>query len=71
MDASHGRYAKRFWMAGQLFETARALRRQQIRRAFPGISPEELKRHIAAWLAERPGAENGDGVGRVVPWPRR
>jgi hypothetical protein len=21
-------------------------------------------------MRERPGAEHGDGVGRVVPWPR-
>ncbi|MPZ17205.1 MAG: hypothetical protein GEV06_04735 [Luteitalea sp.] len=71
MSVSHETLAKRLWTANELFKTAFVLKRLQLRRAFPGISDEDLTRRLGAWLRERPGAEHGDGVGRVIPWPRR
>lgn len=31
----------------------------------PHINPEEIEIEIGKWLKDRPGAEFGDGVGRV------
>lgn len=47
------------------------LMRQRLKREHPGETDAEIERRITAWLHERPGAEHGDAVGRVVPWPRR
>ena len=44
--------------------------RARIRRRFPAASEAEIERRIQEWLRDRPGAENGDGVGRPVSWPR-
>ncbi|MGD9564276.1 MAG: hypothetical protein AB7F88_17505 [Pyrinomonadaceae bacterium] len=31
----------------------------------PSITPEQIEVEIGKWLKDRPGAEFGDGVGRV------
>ncbi|HWO24243.1 MAG TPA: hypothetical protein VNO30_36115 [Kofleriaceae bacterium] len=38
-----------------------------LRRRHPGATPDEIERLLEAWLAERPGAELGDGVGVLCP----
>ena len=43
--------------------------RARLAREHPGVPPEELARLLAEWMLERPGAEHGDGVGRLRPWP--
>jgi Rv0078B-related antitoxin len=57
--------------AFDLFEAGVDLMRQRLRRQYPDETDREIERRIGAWLRERPGAEHGDGVGRVVSWPRR
>jgi Rv0078B-related antitoxin len=42
--------------------------RRGLRRDFPQASDEELRRKLIAWLRERPGAEEGDCVGRPRHW---
>lgn len=50
----------------ELFEVGVDLMRQNLRRADPDASPADIERRLEAWLRERPGAEDGDGVGRRV-----
>lgn len=47
-----------------LFETALKIQRQNLRRRNPEATEVEIERLLDAWLAERPGAEHGDGQGR-------
>jgi hypothetical protein len=58
-------------MAFDLLDIAVKLYRAGLRHDHPAITDEELDARVAAWLHERPGAEHGDGEGRVVEWPRR
>ncbi len=37
-----------------------ALMRQNLRRADPAATPDEIEARLAAWLHDRPGAERGD-----------
>lgn len=50
----------------ELFETGVALMRQNLRRAHPHDTDEEIERRLGAWLTDRPGAELGDAAGRPV-----
>jgi hypothetical protein len=43
-----------------LFETGVDIMRQNLRRADPAASDEEIDRRLERWLHTRPGAENGD-----------
>jgi Rv0078B-related antitoxin len=63
--------AERFKTAMELFEVAEAMLRQKLRRKYPLASEAEIEAHMQEWLEWRPGAEQGDGVGRPVAWPRR
>ena len=65
------RTVERFRLALELYEVGEAVMRQNLRRANPTLSEAEIERRLVAWLQERPGAEGGDAVGRVSPWPRR
>lgn len=49
-----------------LFDTGLDLMRQNLRRAHPEASDEEIDRLLRRWLHERPGAEFGDCPGRPV-----
>lgn len=48
-----------------LFEAGVSMRRAALRREHPGADEDEIERRLRAWLATRPGAEHGDGVGRL------
>lgn len=48
----------------ELFEAAVEIMRQNLRRRNPDAAEEEIDQGIREWLADRPGAEHGDGVGR-------
>lgn len=50
-----------------LFEDGVELMAANLRRRHPDAADAEIERLLDAWLAERPGAEHGDAVGR----PRR
>jgi hypothetical protein len=54
----------RMRMAFDLYETAEAIMRQNLRRRFPDAPEAEIERRLGDWLRRRPGAEHGDGIGR-------
>lgn len=58
--------AARLRMALEMFDDGVALMRQNLRRADPEASEEEIEQRLRAWLRERPGAEHGDSAGRPV-----
>lgn len=58
------RVISRMKMAFDLYETAEAIMRQNLRRRFPDAQEAEIERRLVAWLRRRPGAEHGDGAGR-------
>jgi hypothetical protein len=53
------------------FTTGVAIKRAQLRRAYPDDSDDAAEERLRTWLAERPGAEWGDGEGRPGTWPRK
>ncbi|HVM00045.1 MAG TPA: hypothetical protein VM324_12200 [Egibacteraceae bacterium] len=56
--------AERLRTALALFDDGVELMRGNLRRRHPEAGAAEIERLLAEWLAERPGAEHGDGVGR-------
>lgn len=54
----------RMKMAFDLYETAEAIMRQNLRRRFPDAPESEIERQLVSWLRRRPGAEHGDGIGQ-------
>jgi hypothetical protein len=54
-----------------LFDTGLDLMRQNLRRAHPEASDEEIDRLLRQWLHDRPGAEFGDFQGRPVDMSAR
>jgi len=62
--------AARLRTALELQETGIALQRQSLARRFPQDSEAEVTARLAHWLRDRPGAQQGDGEGRPVAWPR-
>lgn len=63
--------AERLRMAADPFQAGLLMMRQNLLRRHPGISDEELRIRLRAWLAERPGGDIADGQGRRVTWPRQ
>jgi hypothetical protein len=51
----------RFHTAVDLWTTGVTLRRQAMRRAHPEATEREIDTLVNRWLADRPGAEWGDG----------
>lgn len=54
-----------------MFETGLGLMRQNLRRAHPQATDDEVDRRLRQWLRERPGARWGDSRGRAVDVRRR
>lgn len=54
----------------ELFEHGCAMMRATLRRRHPELDEAGIEALLGAWLRQRPGAEHGDGVGRVGVWPR-
>lgn len=63
--------ARRLEDALELAELAEEMMELSLRRRHPDASEEEIERRLLEWLAERPGARNGDSFGRVVTLPRK
>ncbi len=61
---------ERFRMALDLYELSERMLRQKLRRTHPEASEADIEREVRAWLRHRPGAEHGDGEGRLVELPR-
>jgi len=70
MSAAPDIIARRVRLALELSELGEAMLRQRLRRKHPGATPAEIDAMVVTWRSQRPGAENGDGEGRPVPWPR-
>jgi Rv0078B-related antitoxin len=62
--------AERLALTFELFEFGVEMMAANLRRRHPGATPDEIERLLEEWLAERPGAELGDGVGVPVPLTR-
>jgi hypothetical protein len=62
--------AERIRLALDLYATGEALIRQRICREHPDLSPAAVEARLVVWLQIRPGAEQGDAVGRPGTWPR-
>jgi hypothetical protein len=58
--------AESLLQALDMFTTGVEIMRQNLRRASPGASSDEIERRLTAWLRTRPGAEAGDAAGRTV-----
>lgn len=58
-------------MALDLFDLAERMLRQKLRRKHPDATDADLDAMVTEWLEHRPGAEQGDGEGVPIPWPRR
>jgi hypothetical protein len=52
---------ERFQTTLDLWATGVALKRQALRRGHPDLPDEQIEQLLNRWLAERPGAECGDG----------
>jgi hypothetical protein len=61
----------RFQTLADLAELAEAMVRARLRREDPEAGDELIEARVEAWLATRPGAEDGDAEGNVIAWPRR
>jgi hypothetical protein len=48
-----------------LYQTAKDLMRQNLRRRHPSASDEEIAVRLRDWLHHRPGAEHGDVSGPI------
>ncbi|MFN0029999.1 MAG: hypothetical protein ACKV2O_22825 [Acidimicrobiales bacterium] len=53
-----------------LTELGSRLQAQRYRRDHPEAGEAEVAAAVRAWFRDRPGAPDGDGVGRSVGWPR-
>jgi hypothetical protein len=62
--------AEKLRVAFDLSDAAIVLVRARLHREHPRATDAEVERLLESWLSTRPGAEHGDGVGRVVAWPR-
>ncbi len=57
---------EKFEIIGELQEFGERAFIHKVKERKPGITPEELRIEVNRWYRIRPGAENGDGPGRVV-----
>ena len=62
--------ADRLIMTFELFEFGVEMMAANLRRRHPDATPEKIEQLLGEWLAERPGAELGDGPGVPVPLSR-
>jgi hypothetical protein len=53
-------------IALELFESGVELMRENLKREHPGESDAQIEEHLRKWLRHRPGAEDGDCVGRRI-----
>ena len=60
----------RLLAAFEMFEFGVEMMAATLRRRHPDASPEQIEEMLDAWLAERPGAEDGDGPGVAVSLER-
>ena len=56
-------------LALELTQFGIELQAQRYRREHPSASDDEVGACVQAWLLDRPGAADGDAVGRPIPPP--
>jgi len=56
----------KFEIIGELQELGERAFIHKLKERRPDITPEELRIEVNRWYRIRPGAEHGDGPGRVV-----
>lgn len=54
---------ERMRIAFDLYQVAEDMMRLNLRRRNPDATDEEIEQGVRDWLAKRPGAEHGDGLG--------
>lgn len=69
-DADSSALLRKLQLTFELAATGEQLMRGRFRREHPDASDDEIALLLRRWFQERPGAENGDGEGVVVAWPR-
>ena len=52
-----------------MFEVGIAMREQRFRRDNPEAAESDIKAMMVDWIRWRPGAENGDAIGRAIELP--
>ncbi|MFN0089737.1 MAG: hypothetical protein ACKVWR_05620 [Acidimicrobiales bacterium] len=57
-------------VAFALTELGMRMQAERYRRDHPDASEADVEAAVRAWLHDRPGAPDGDAVGRSVAWPR-
>lgn len=55
----------KFEIIGELQELGERAFIHKVKERKPDVTPEELRKEINRWYRIRPGAEHGDGSGRV------
>lgn len=53
-------------IALELFESGVAMMRETLRRDHPAESDAQIEERLRRWIRHRPGAEDGDCVGRKI-----
>lgn len=54
----------------ELYDLGLTMKRQSLRRAFTAASDAEIDDRLRDWRLRREDAPDGDGEGRLVPFPR-
>lgn len=54
----------------ELCDLGEELTEQRLRRENPSADDRAIKKLLTDWYAIRPGAEQGDAIGRPGTWPR-
>jgi hypothetical protein len=65
-DGSELTPSEKLRTALELFESGVAIRRETLKREHPAESDAEIEERLRQWLRQRPGAEDGDCVGRRI-----
>lgn len=54
---------ERMQMTFELYEVAETMKRQNVRRRHPELSPAAVEEQVLEWLLDRSGARDGDSEG--------
>lgn len=64
--------AEKLQMSLDMFDYGCEVMRATLQRRHPNLAEAEVQELLLAWLRDRPGAPDGDGVGRARVWqPQR
>jgi len=69
-NASADCAAARLRAAFELYDLGLSFKRQSLRRRFATATDAEIDQRLRDWRLRRDDAPDGDGEGRLVPFPR-